>query len=969
MQSHTTNLVPSGTDLIVGTSFEGDQNSPNAPVKAAFDATAAENLKRDAEAQRGTAERQIVADKAKEVVAKIPDNLEKAMQKAILNAKINPKEEGFKNKVLSVLKNVGVATLKGVAAYAVPKLVSTVVSGAPALLGLCEEIVDDPVSGSLYAKALANSMSETPIQEQVLIDRWAGVRSLIHTMDQGTLITQRTSMITPALTGFALGLVGRALTDSAGGNYQLGASTWYSTKRLDPAPVPETRYMFVQWAERYTEMFAGVDPGPILRDARQQVDFYDLSVTVGAIKMLLGEPTKVKFSAVEPLLKLFMCTLQYYAMPVGNEVSYLPGTYLVPTDGQPAVIVPFPFTNANANFPINAFATTLSRWMSYLSASQAVPNAVFNAVERYGSDIAVVPITQAMYQQPAAMAWWTLAFLEYPWTSLNLLCNYTDRNGRVVKNDVNGDVGAFWFPESSRTFIPGPKQNVLYVLIDANIDDAAQLQLPTNAGNAIIGYNGANGVNIEAYLSNYCLPAAANLTGSPQALNMAIKWWRQLFGSADDWRDAFLAAATNSCHLFMSQTIGNPAGNVADNVWWPHVLLNVGGNNVGLAVPMSSLPVGRTAAPFVKLPADDSKSRASGSRFDPLGDPCSRLIAGNATIRDSDPRTSLTYPQYSHSLGPLVASKLWKPLHGVSDAMSFNSSQLYYSMTKTGMYLAGLFDFIRGNKGFPLVALSTSAISQAAPLAQLYVKLVDHVLHDLFGSGLHAVLGGCYLARNQWEMNGLGDQTASKRQTTARLLPTSIISCLAQIDISNFDQIDIPRDGERVLMADAIGTISGFRFDFKPTRKALFTENYYEYNVFGQQANDNALMFDEDGVLSWSTIYNLRSRHFIRYFDVDLRGLYAHWANLPLLYFKQQTFLSNNLTTLPIGAYIYMTYYTVGGIAYYPVETKMVLQNNLAEIGSKIRFRDKLLTSTNGSTRVVPYSAELGGSVSLDSLL
>lgn len=899
-------------------------------------------------AEQNTAELQ----RRNEVVDKAANVVEDTMRKAIMKANVDKGATGFKERLVSIAKSVGVNTLKGMAAYVIPAVAKAVLTGSAAALGLCDRVIDDPVMAPLIGKIIRDSTLSDSYLEQARTDSWAGVRSLAQVIEQGTIQSRNTTYMTNSMIGFALGQTVAALrVDDGSPQNFTGDNVGANVIRLDPQVVPEPRYKFIDWATRYTEMYSGTDPGPILRDARQNIDFYDLAVTVGAIKMLMGEPSKVKFSACEPLLKLMLMNNAYWAQPVGQECQSTLGLHLIPSGVAQAETVQWPMSRANGspNVPINAYMTTISNWTSYLASAAAPPAALYSDINLFGRTVAIVPITVAMYSNPDALAVWTAMFMEYPYRGIGAQYTFTDRNGFSVRRAANTTISTQWSPDAANVHMPGVRDTVLYIIIDANV----QAALPVFG---VVAQDAAVPVDISGQFNLMLNQNGAGRGNWFASANMCLKWWKLFFGSTDDWRDAMIATADCSVHTFLPTTTGSDVAAQRRKMLSPIPA----GNNVNLVIPLSSPPTG--FSPYLNPSADSTDDLDVAQRITPFGSTSGSYAArANFTLFAADKPTELTYPQYSHTLGPFIANKTFHAVNTFSDAL-VNPPQLFYSTVRLGMYITALFDYFRGRSGMAMSAIMTNGFASDLDQFQNYTVAVKHVVRDLFGSEITPVLMGCTLLRAGGEYRWLNGFNDVRRRTPARVLPTFVYSMLSSTAICPTDRVDVPAEGTRWRS----GAVRGFYFPWLSIREKPFMANLLEYNSYGPTTNGGSLVFLPSGVLSWSRVYNAFYSNYIGWYDLDYIALPQWWNRLPELEMQMMTYAASQLCTLPTSGFVY--------ISSAPQDERsilcdVVLTNQQLEATNSIVLRDKPVHNPGSAVRNTPYSAELGVNFTFASLI
>jgi hypothetical protein len=151
-----------------------------------------------------------------------------------------------------------------------------------------------------------------------------------------------------------------------------------------------------------------------------------------------------------------------------------------------------------------------------------------------------------MANQPDTLAFWTLAFMEYPYKTRGY-------NARVFSDDGTQNVA----PETinngaANVYIAGPRQRVLYVMTNAFVRTGGTL--PIRVGSILganvvldINNNSINGVSVDLVPA---LDAVFNSAYSSNTmmshLTTAMQWWHGHFGNRGDFTAALLAAASAS---------------------------------------------------------------------------------------------------------------------------------------------------------------------------------------------------------------------------------------------------------------------------------------------------------------------------------------------------------------------------------------------------------------------------------------
>lgn len=238
--------------------------------------------------------------------------------------------------------------------------------------------------------------------------------------------------------------------------------------------------------------------------------------------------------------------------------------------------------------------------------------------------------------------------------------------------------------------------------------------------------------------------------------------------------------------------------------------------------------------------------------------------------------------------------------------------------------------------------------------------MAAHIFKDLFGTGLTLRLSGCVEPRASDEYISWY-ATNRALNTTARTLPTSVISCLANTNISSSDTTHVPVEGQRWIR----GGPQGYQFEGRAVKNKLFFENLFEHNIFGANTNGNALWLTPDNVFVDSQVTNASYHVWIRWMPADYSYLLNRLRTSPQLQLNFMLIGTTNSLPAPIGGMPLMTSVTRTGR---PMFLIPVFLDQWISPGNVARFRDKLLTNGTSGVKNVPWANEVGA-LTLNDLL
>jgi len=195
--------------------------------------------------------------------------------------------------------------------------------------------------------------------------------------------------------------------------------------------------------------------------------------------------------------------------------------------------------------PVPAKLTTVDEF-TRIRAGLAVQNIPPPGWEpnTWGATTALVPVDFTFLNQPASLAAWTLAFLEYPYKQVRHFWDYVNDEGELYVGS-----GDYRRVNASRVKIPGVHTNVLFIVCNLFNVGADNLVLEIGpAGSTIalnVNGNNLNGaqVDIEPALSALFADTGTFLASMQQAR----LWWKNFYGNKSDHLAAQLAVA-GSCY-------------------------------------------------------------------------------------------------------------------------------------------------------------------------------------------------------------------------------------------------------------------------------------------------------------------------------------------------------------------------------------------------------------------------------------
>lgn len=184
----------------------------------------------------------------------------------------------------------------------------------------------------------------------------------------------------------------------------------------------------------------------------------------------------------------------------------------------------------------SAFLDTRARMITLADivqmAAGRIPEVPNWEVNKFGTNIAVVPVLNSWLNNATSMTVWTLAWMEYPY-------RFWEFQGDLVDDNANVLAATTGRTSCATVRVPGPNYRILYVLCDiakTGSTSTWQLQVGLTAIPGImvsdVNYLDAAGAD---YMTNVYIQDVANAPNTMRyAIIEVIQWWYDAFGAIED---------------------------------------------------------------------------------------------------------------------------------------------------------------------------------------------------------------------------------------------------------------------------------------------------------------------------------------------------------------------------------------------------------------------------------------------------
>jgi hypothetical protein len=546
-------------------------------------------------------------------------------------------------------------------------------------------------------------------------------------------------------------------------------------------------YILAPYATGIMSLFKGAPPGAYIGDMRSNIKNFDLQVVTALLRMC-GQVEVFSISFAIPLTRLMLYNCQIFTN-YGSNVPHMVENmhYVYSTATTPdANRWPLSSNRSGVAVVVNAKVIDLTAYADILSGNRTDAGALNWLTPGDPDELvtAIVPVTAQMAKDANLMAWWTLAFMEYPYRQYYRTATRIVDNLGVAYRDGAG-LGAQFVPTSEHfgaaagVRLRGPRTNVLYVLVDINSAATVNVITVLLPGPTEVGgyFDVAPPVDIGPALDSVFVDASVTV------INAAMIQWNRFFGGLEDWKDAIMCVSTVTNLLCDDKFTDNEDDGTVNIRTIRH------GNNRANAASTAELIPG----PQFNYGEDTTALGLLSTQVDYINRTSvayAHCMHRLVEVQNRD-FSSYALPQFSDRLAPFSASKHIQAINPIGDLQVSTMYVPYISMM-IGVQIAAFFshEIVNNSISYPVITPHNSdwkaGTREFASIARHYYQVLFHTAgFPDYGSNLNWDF--IFLAATGVAWPPTYQERIYESGMTANRVPMSVYYKITQIEGSKVD--------------------------------------------------------------------------------------------------------------------------------------------------------------------------------------